>query len=387
MSSITVPKTFDELTPEWLTAALRENGHLPETGSVASLEIQEIGIGRGYVGLTLRLIPAYAGDAGGAPASLIAKLPTFMEFSPELQMLLDLLYSTEISWYRELREETAARTPIHYWSGVETATHRYCLVLEDLGDLRMTDQISSCSIDEARMIVRHLAKIHAAWWEHPKLKETAWLMGPEMQGVFLTMLVQQGWGPFWEMFGGNLVPAEFEKIGEAFAQQMPALLVKGAASASTLMHGDYRLENFMFGEPGSPDELVVLDWQLAGRGSGLRDLAYFLSQNLTIEMRRAHEKELIALYRETLGSNGVNGYTAEQCYEDYRVGLLIGMMVPINGVRQLKDLQAQAPVGLDADQQEMFGRAMASGDLLMRTMTERNVSAILDNKAGEILGV
>ena len=63
------------------------------------------------------------------------------------------------------------------------------------------------------------------------------------------------------------------------------------------MHGDYRLENFLFGPEGS-DELCVLDWQIVSVGSGARDLAYFVSQNLLPEMRRKHEKDLLALYRE-----------------------------------------------------------------------------------------
>jgi hypothetical protein len=382
-----VPKFPEEMTAEWLTDALRENGHLSGSASVISLEIAEIGVGRGYVGLTFRLIPSYSGDAGAAPRSMVVKLPTFIEIQPELQMLLDLLYSTEISWYKDLRDDTPARVPVAYWSGVDTAAHRYCLVLEDMGSLRMTDQISSCSIEEARMIVGKLGKIHAHWWNNPTLTQTPWLMGPEMQGALLSMFVVQGWAPFWEMFGGNAAPVEFEQIGALIGAQLPALLVKGVASGSTLLHGDFRLENFMFGAPGADDELVVLDWQLAGRGSGPRDLAYFVSQNLPIEMRRAYEQELIGLYHDALSNGGVEEYSREQLYEEYRIGLLAAMLVPINGVRQLVDLQGQENAGLDADQRALFERAMASGELLVRTMTERNVSAILDNKAGELLGL
>ena len=384
---VTIPKFPEEMTAEWLTEALRENGHLPTTASVASLVAAEIGVGRGYVGLTFRLTPTYSGDAGSAPPSLVVKLPTFVDLQPELQMLLDLLYSTEISWYKDLRDDTPARVPIAYWSGVDAAAHRYCLVLEDMGSLRMTDQISSCSIEEARMIVAKLGVIHAAWWNNPKLMQTPWLMGPEMQGALLSMFVVQGWAPFWEMMGGKAAPAEFETIGAAIGGQLPALLVKGAASGSTLLHGDFRLENFMFGEVGADDELVVLDWQLAGRGSGPRDLAYFVAQNLPIEMRRAHEQELIGIYHDAITKGGVSGYSREQLYEEYRIGLLAAMMVPINGVRQLVDLQTQENASLDPDQRALFERAMASGELLVRTMTERNVSAILDNKAGELLGL
>lgn len=62
----------------------------------------------------------------------------------------------------------------------------------------------------------------------------------------------------------------FMPVGERLVRDFGAIYERGAASAATLIHGDFRIESFLFGEPGSDDELVILDWQLAGYGSGPR---------------------------------------------------------------------------------------------------------------------
>jgi aminoglycoside phosphotransferase (APT) family kinase protein len=64
---------------------------------------------------------------------------------------------------------------------------------------------------------------------------------------------------------------------------------KGNASGRTLIHGDYRIENFLVGPPGTDDELVVLDWQVVSVGNGRRDLAYFIGQNIEEASRGEQE--------------------------------------------------------------------------------------------------
>ena len=45
-----IPERLDDLTPEWLTMALRQGGHLPEAGEVVSVEREVLGRARGSWG-------------------------------------------------------------------------------------------------------------------------------------------------------------------------------------------------------------------------------------------------------------------------------------------------------------------------------------------------
>ena len=96
-----------------------------------------------------------------------------------------------------------------------------------------------------------------------------------------------------------------------------------------LLHGDYRLDNLMFG--ADPQDVVALDWQTISVGPPARDLAYFLGTGLAVELRRAAEHELVAVYHGELLRRGVADYSFEQCFADYRLGQLQAPMITTIG--------------------------------------------------------
>ncbi|MCZ6867886.1 MAG: phosphotransferase [Gammaproteobacteria bacterium] len=378
-----VPKTPEEMTPEWLTEALHESGALATSARVTGCEFDEIGIGRGYVGVTLRVKLDYEPAAAG-PASLVAKLPTVLEIAQESdRALVAFIYSTEINFYRKLAAECPARIPVHYWSGSDPDAGRYCLLIEDMGNLRMVAQVKSCSVEDANLAVSTLAKIHARWWQDERLTGQQWLLNSQGSGQLFQGLYAQGWDHFWAEHG-DVLPPEYEAAGRALSGRFAELVEEGSRSAWTLVHGDYRLENFLF-DDAHADPLVVLDWQLISWGSGLRDLSYFIAQNLTTELRREHESDLLKRYHETLRAHDVNGYTFDQLIRDYRIGLLLATVIPVNGARMLAEQKEQGFDYLDAEQRELIEGALEGGKALMREMATRNVSAILDNAAHELI--
>lgn len=90
----------------------------------------------------------------------------------------------------------------------------------------------------------------------------------------------------------------------------------------TVAHGDFRLDNLFFGTAPGHVPVAALDWQGCLRAKPVQDLAYFLSGSVPIELRRAHERDLLATWHDTLCERGVQGYTLEQTWEDYRRALL-----------------------------------------------------------------
>jgi aminoglycoside phosphotransferase (APT) family kinase protein len=86
-----------------------------------------------------------------------------------------------------------------------------------------------------------------------------------------------------------------------------------------LLHGDYRLDNLMFAPDGS---VTVVDWQTISVGLPARDLSYFISTSLDPDVRRNRERRLVTDYHEALLGQGVTDYAADDCWYDYRIGML-----------------------------------------------------------------
>ena len=180
------------------------------------------------------------------------------------------------------------------------------------------------------------------------------------------------------------LPDGFAATSGRIVERLTALQAGVDGSPSTLVHGDFRLENMMFGEPGGEDALAIIDWQLIGYGPGGYDLAYFMGQSLGVELRRSSEQRLLEAYREALAAAGVRDYPAGRLDDDYRRGLLASMRIPIAGCGEfdkLRDVVAQQRGAV----RKGYEAVLHAGEALMRMMAERNVAAIVDTGAAELL--
>ena len=99
-------------------------------------------------------------------------------------------------------------------------------------------------------------------------------------------------------------------------------LAGAGESPQTLLHGDFRLDNFMFGTAEDSFDLALVDWQLCNTGNGMCDVAYFISGAIGPDGRREQECQLLDVYYSTLVANGVENYTKESCIRDYKLALL-----------------------------------------------------------------
>ena len=91
----------------------------------------------------------------------------------------------------------------------------------------------------------------------------------------------------------------------------------------TVIHGDVRMDNALFG--GSKPELlpvVLIDWQNVMISNPLYDLAWMTATSMTVATRRACEKDLLNHYVACLQKSGVEQYTLKQCEQDYDIALL-----------------------------------------------------------------
>jgi aminoglycoside/choline kinase family phosphotransferase len=209
--------------------------------------------------------------------------------------------------------------------------------------------------------------LHAAWWNHPRLESLAWMpVANDPINKAGVSLFPQAWQIFQQRFGDEL-PAEMHATGEKLCTAVGGILDQFVDVPLTICHGDVRLDNLFFGSrPGDPS-LKVIDWQIGIRGIGTYDVGYFMSQSLNVDVRRKHEEDLLKHYHGLLTEGGVSGYSYDEMLHHYRWTLLFCMAYPVMG-GGLGDLGNER------------------GYQLVRAMRDRSTAAIMDWKAGELLG-
>lgn len=356
MGELGYPASPEGLTPEWWTTALGGGG------KVASASAEPIGIGVGILSLLWRVTLTYAD--GDGPASVVLKLPHTVEGARQTADAFDF-YGREVHFYREAAHRTPLGTAEVHVAEYDPATKDFVLVLEDLSDRTQYDQLDGCSVDAALIAAKELAGHHAWWWEDPDLIEADWTVRtsdpPNPQALPPTL--RQSW-PIIESEFAHLLPGPMLEAARRMPDVCVELLNRIAEGPVTLLHGDYRLDNLFF-DAGAADPVVAVDWQICGLGRAPYDIAYFMSQSLTPEDRKAADEQVLRVYYDALRAGGVEDYTWEQCWEDYRLAILFCSVYPLNaGALDLVNERAVA---------------------LFSAMLDRSAKAILDLDALELL--
>jgi aminoglycoside phosphotransferase (APT) family kinase protein len=147
---------------------------------------------------------------------------------------------------------------------------------------------------------------------------------PEAQDL-VDQLYRRAWPLFLER-ATFAISDDVRQFGERLVGRVPAAEGLLDQSPKTLMHGDFRLGNVLFGSRanGTRDgESVcwVIDWEDVMLWNGMFDVAWFLGGCLRVE-DGAEEEGLVRRYHRALIQEGVDEYSWSQCYGDYRRAML-----------------------------------------------------------------
>ena len=123
------------------------------------MAVQSIGSGAGMMADILRCRPTYGENTPRAPETLIVKLPSSDPKSRSLGRRLNL-YKRECDYYQHIAPLSPTRSPHLFHGGFDPATHRFVLVLEDLRGMTATDQETGATPEEAKQVIREIAKLH-----------------------------------------------------------------------------------------------------------------------------------------------------------------------------------------------------------------------------------
>jgi hypothetical protein len=201
------------------------------------------------------------------------------------------------------------------------------LLLEDLAPARTGDQLAGCSVDQAAIAVAELPRLHAPRWSDPALAAYSWLHRTNDDSPISVVDLYQAVLPgFAERYASRL-DADVLALAERFAVSLPGYQA-ALPAATTVVHGDYRLDNLLFGTAEGGPPVGVVDWQTVYHGPGVADLAYFLGAGLLPGDRRAHEGELVRLYRDGMAALGV-GLDGDELWEQYRLLTMGGVIMAV----------------------------------------------------------
>jgi hypothetical protein len=335
-----------DLTASWLQGALRAVGH---DVTVTKLEVEPVGTGQLSVSLRARF--DVATPVSGVPRSVVVKIPSADQ---GLRSFLRKAYLSEIGFYRELAATVDVDAPACHLVVAAPDASSFTLILEDMAPAAPGDQISGATVAEVARAIRNLAGLHGPRWGDPALRESPWL---EAQDAAASQFLA-------EMFSAVL-PQVAERLGAALSLADYATLTEVATVLGSfltarshrfaLIHGDYRLDNLLFGRDG---RVSAVDWQTVTVGLPARDLAYVIGTSLTVADRRAAEADLVRDYWEELLRRGVTSYSLDECFDDYRLGMLQCPLIAVLGMA--------------------YGTPTDRGDAMFAAMIDRSSQAIRD---------
>ena len=253
------------------------------------------------------------------PSSLVVKLATENETNLAVARKFKPFFK-EVNYYRELSRKTLAKSPKVYAAEIDEA-HNFYLLMEDASDYRMGDQVIGTTKEECEFCTDFLVELHAPFWNN--IGDYDWIphLSRSDNANNMALGCDAGWPQMFEHFG-EFVSDEIAELHQEYVTKIPAIQERLDQSPITLIHGDFRQDNLMFGEGLGHQPLLVIDFQGPQKGRGIYDLAFLLGQSAKIEIRREYEKNLVQRYVDGLQSRGISDYNFNQAWEDYRVGIL-----------------------------------------------------------------
>lgn len=326
------PASPNALTNQWLSQVLGFPVH--------QFEVEFFGEGAGIIGMVTRVHLEL--DEGRR--SIIAKFPSPAEENRAVAATYDM-YSREVNFYQHIAPVIDLRVPDCYFAAFDPATAEFVLLLEDLQDLRIGDQVAGCSEADAQLVVQGIARFHASTWQTKQLLVSH--NNPAQRDGMMAGF-QVGWPVVSEQFA-DLIDPDAAKLAPKLPEHVGDLLDQMTVDPICITHADVRLDNVFF----AANEIALVDWQSVCTSAPEQDLAYFVTQSLSDEVRNA--QDWVGLYHQTLTEAGIS-YDLTRCRKRYRVCALY-LLCYATVIAGTLDLGNERGLALG---RTLFGNAMRS---------------------------
>ena len=320
-----------QVSPEWLTKVLHKHGVLPHGQVTAVQKIPS----RSTISLTSNLARFAVNYSDDAPPSVPAHL--FLKTSkPGFDAALTArVGKTEVEFYTTvvpaMREPATVRC---YDAMYAPETGKSHVLLEDLSETHFqTEWPLPPTQPHCEAVMECLARVHAYWWEHPQLGTEIGQLPTEVAKKAGIADTHRRIRDFIDFLGDRL-SLDRRQIYDKILTSLPEVWDRyrgtrlSERKAFTLVHGDAQMWNFFYPHDSATNHVHIIDWQFWHIGVGTDDLAYMMALHWYPERRRMMESELLKHYHTELLRHGVENYTWDECWFDYRVSALTNLLVP-----------------------------------------------------------
>ena len=327
-----VPNHPHELTVDYISGLVSE---LRPGVTVESIDITEV---RTYgdadsaksvsTSAQIKMDVRYGGSkSAGLPEKLLAKMsfPDDMEIS---NPILDAEFENEVLFYQKIRPELDIEAPLGLGGHYDADSGRFFLLMEDISPKSPHINSMADPADEkvVEAVLDTMARLHAGFWESPRLKgDLSWYQN-QVEGNLEKLFDGFVREHIKKEMAREVFKREFaEELGATEAEMyaaMKAVKRHQATLPQTILHGDAHFANSYVLPNGAGG---VLDFQVSARGFLMHDIGYYIQSSLSVEKRRKHERDLLASYRDRLGTHGVKELPSmEMLWLEYRRSMIYG---------------------------------------------------------------
>nr|WP_294693685.1 hypothetical protein [uncultured Friedmanniella sp.] len=329
--------SVEQVTPGRLTAALSASGALT-AGSVVAIDVLA---GGGNWSTNARLRPLYSADAAGdRPTSLFLKMVrTDLDDDESFG-------DSEVRYYtRDYVDVPDAPLIRCHDAAYSTADHAYHLLLDDVTATHVEATGRPPTTEYALALADVFAAMHARWWGLGRLTAAGQPIHDPAHVQRFVDMAAPGVPHVLRHCASALASHWPQLIGQVMAGHPAAILERmRSADGFTIIHGDPGCTNILVPKEGSRPLFLIdrqpFDWSLT-TWLGVYDLVYATVLEWPVADRRRLEKPMLRRYHDRLRRHGVEGYSWQQLWTDYRLMIPMGVYIAVEysraGVRT--DLQ------------------------------------------------
>ena len=313
VSADDIPVSYELITPEWLTHFMCK-GYPGAKVLSHRLDVPDEGnTNRRRIFLTYN----EAGNAAKLPGSVFCKAA--QRLANRLVLASCGLTNGEVTFYNKVRPLLNIEAPKCFLATYHPRSYNCIIVLEDQVPLggKFCNYTPTLTRAQAESQLSLLAKMHGRFYQKMASDPTLanWRTFED------TFNFSDGWFNLNTCCGNGFRAAEHvipPRLFRRHAEIWPATLKSAdlhRTQPRTLTHTDTHLRNWYIAPGGA---MGLADWQGIAGGDWGRDVAYAMSTALSIDDRRAWERDLLQYYLDKLHEAGAPTIGFNEAWNSYR---------------------------------------------------------------------